>query len=171
MSGCNASNRARSTPAGAMISPSADWCSTRSIRLPSAPGCRRCMRPGRKNSAPGAGRCWRQRAASWADASSFRGASDTRPDLLIPLLQLAKPLPALAVEAHELHLVDRHMIGRAGVDLDPREQHRQFEILYGVGVLEDVVGREVVAASLQYRLECHRAVIGVDVIGVVLVRV
>jgi len=35
-----------------------------------------------------------------------------------PGLQLAKPLPGLAIETHELHLLNRHVIGRRGVDLD-----------------------------------------------------
>src|SRR5262245_38444035 len=37
--------------------------------------------------------------------------------------------PSLAVEASHLHLLDRIEIGRAGVDLDPRQQHWQFEIV------------------------------------------
>ena len=33
--------------------------------------------------------------------------------------------PSLAVEARHLHLLDRVKVGRASVDLDPRQQHRQ----------------------------------------------
>ena len=47
---------------------------------------------------------------------------------LIPRLQFPETLPRLAIKAHELHLLDRHVIGRRGVDLDARQQHRQFQI-------------------------------------------
>src|ERR1700678_1853627 len=49
----------------------------------------------------------------------------------LPRLQIPKPLPALAVEAHELHLVYGDVVGRRRVDLDAGQQHRQFEILDG----------------------------------------
>ena len=45
----------------------------------------------------------------------MRGAACCTPrddSPLIPGLQFAKPFPRLAVEAHELHLVDRHVVGR-----------------------------------------------------------
>src|SRR5271169_6556824 len=39
----------------------------------------------------------------------------------------AEQLPALTVEALHLHLLDRIEIRRAGVDLDTRQQHAEFE--------------------------------------------
>jgi hypothetical protein len=65
----------------------------------------------------------------------------------IPGLQFAKTLPGLAVEAHELHLVHRHVIGRTGVELDARQQQRQFQVFDGVSLLENIFGREIVAAG------------------------
>src|SRR6202035_4559221 len=51
--------------------------------------------------------------------ANSHGRSTTRSTRrLIPRLQFAETLPALAVEAHELHLVDRDVIGRRGIDPD-----------------------------------------------------
>src|ERR1700682_2236877 len=75
------------------------------------------------------------------------------PATLIPGLQLAEPLPLLAGKAHDLHLLDRNVIGRAGVDLDARQHHRQFHVLDGVSLLEDILGCKIVAAGFQHRFE------------------
>ena len=39
---------------------------------------------------------------------------------------LAKQLPGLAVELHQLHLLDRREVVRSGRDGDARQQHRHF---------------------------------------------
>src|SRR5262249_49016325 len=38
----------------------------------------------------------------------------------------AEQFPALAVEAHHLHLLERRKVVRGGVDLDTRQQHAEF---------------------------------------------
>src|SRR6516225_11962545 len=151
------------------------------IRPLSAPNCRASTRSGRKSSDRNAGRWWKKRWGSWASSLSSRpsellaarravtqrvrvGTTRDSSRTSIPRLQFAETFPALAVEAHELHLVDRHVIGRRSVDLDAREQHGQFQIANRKRLLQYVFGRQIVAAGLQHGFQRHRAVIGVDIV-------
>ena len=57
---------------------------------------------------------------------------------------------ALAVEAPHLGLLDRREIGRAGIDRDAGQQHRQFEIVQAGRLLHHVLAGQLVAALLQH---------------------
>src|SRR4051794_6327126 len=99
-----------------------------------------------------------------AGAASARAATKAAADIMLmgdivsslssPLPSaadhVAHQLPALAVELLELHLLDREEIGRAGIDLDARQQHRHFEVLEVGRLLHDVLARQIVAALLQH---------------------
>ena len=63
---------------------------------------------------------------------------------------LAEADPARAVEAHELHLFDRKVIGRTGGHADSRKQHRQFRLIEAGRLPQHVLAREVVAALAQH---------------------
>src|SRR5262245_39663557 len=62
---------------------------------------------------------------------------------------LAEQLPGFALELLQLDLRDRSEVGRAGVDLDARQQAAEFEILDAGRLLHDVLTRQVVAACLE----------------------
>src|SRR6185437_9756831 len=55
---------------------------------------------------------------------------------------LADQDPGLAVELLELHLLDREEIGWAGVDGDPRQQHRRLDVLEVRRLLHHVLARQ-----------------------------
>src|SRR5262249_57393439 len=69
--------------------------------------------------------------------------------LLAGVDQFAEDCPALAVELGELLLLDGGKVCRARVDLDPRQEERQLDVLDVRRLLHDVLPREIVAALLQ----------------------
>src|SRR5262252_3656284 len=92
--------------------------------------------------------------------------------LISPLLlsrgveELAEQHPVLAVEAAELHLLDRKEVVRARVDPDAGQQHGESEAIDARRLLHDVGSRQVVAALLQYVHERLRHGVAVGVEGV-----
>src|ERR671912_2283408 len=62
---------------------------------------------------------------------------------------LAEQLPGLALEALQLHSLDRVKVGRAGRDRDARQQARDPELLVAGGLLHQVLARQAIAALLQ----------------------
>src|SRR5215470_7737784 len=80
---------------------------------------------------------------------------------------------ALAVEAPHLGLSDRREIGRAGIDRDAGQQHRQFEMLQAGRLLHHVFAGQLIAALLQYLNGCRGNRLAVDglLIGLVATRV
>src|SRR4051812_12249433 len=42
---------------------------------------------------------------------------------------VAKPVPPLAGPPHQLKLTDRVIVGRAGIQLDPRQHRRVFQVM------------------------------------------
>src|SRR6185312_15135010 len=91
--------------------------------------------------------------------------------LLVHRQHVAEELPGLAVELGELLLLDRVVIGRAGVDLDTRQQHGGLEPLEVRRLLHHVLAREIVTALLQHLHHRRRFVVAEDVEGVLLVAV
>src|SRR3954452_7515333 len=81
------------------------------------------------------------RRATGTDGSDLSGR--------LALQHLAEQLEVLAREAGQLHLADRMEVGRAGVDLDTRQQPRNFHVMQVGGLLHDVAAGEVGAALLQ----------------------
>src|SRR4051812_42106837 len=61
----------------------------------------------------------------------------------------ADRFPALAVEALHLHLLDRIEVGRAGADLDARQEHADVEIQVRC-LAHDVLAGELVAGLLEH---------------------
>src|SRR6202158_546430 len=84
---------------------------------------------------------------------------------------IAEQLPAFAIELHQLHLLDRKEIVRAGVDLDPRQQHIDGKILQVCGLLHHILARKIVTALFQNLDHGLRRRIAVDVVVVGLVAV
>src|SRR5262245_149671 len=78
-----------------------------------------------------------------------RGPAGAGPLPALPAQHLAEQHPALAVEAGELHLLDRIEVRRTGVELDARQQHGQLQVLDAGGLAHDVLAREIVAALLE----------------------
>src|SRR5690349_19185595 len=73
-----------------------------------------------------------------------------------PLLgahHIAEASPGLAVEARQLHLLDRREVGRARVDLDARQRGVGDEVLEAGRLLHDVGAAQVVARLLEHLLE------------------
>ena len=66
--------------------------------------------------------------------------------------------PALAVEPHQLQLLDRIIVGRTGIDLDFPEQHWKLEVA-GSRLAHDILAREI-AARLFEHLHQGRAASG-----------
>src|SRR5262245_53023557 len=69
--------------------------------------------------------------------------------------------PALAVEAHELQLLDRIIVGRTGVDLDTRQQHRELDVAQVRRLAHDVLAREIVARLFEHLYQGGRRVVAV----------
>ena len=61
---------------------------------------------------------------------------------------LAETLPLFAVETHELHLFDRHMVVRRRINLDAGQKHWQFEVSDRIGLLVNVLRTQVVSGGL-----------------------
>src|SRR5688572_28930631 len=95
----------------------------------------RPTRPGGRRRAPG------DRDAPTTQTGSL---------LLAGVVKLAEEDPALAVELRELLLLDRGVIGRAGVDLDARQQQRELDVLQTRRLLHDVLAAQVVSRLLQH---------------------
>src|SRR5262252_11015798 len=75
----------------------------------------------------------------------------------------------LAIEAPHLGLPDRREIGRAGIDRDAGQQHRQFEMLQVSRLLHHILAGQLVAALLEHLNGCGGDRLAVDglVIGLV----
>ena len=84
---------------------------------------------------------------------------------------IAEQLPAFAVEFHQLHLLDRKEVVRAGADLDAGQQHFAGKILQARGLLHHILPREIVTALLENLNHGLRRGIAIDVIVVGLVAV
>ena len=63
---------------------------------------------------------------------------------------VAEQLPGLAVEPHQLHLLDREVVVGAGVDLDAGQHQVGVEVLQAGRLLHHVLTGEIVAALLQH---------------------
>src|SRR3954447_16281853 len=107
-------------------------------------------------------------AASRPDGSrggGWRSAESAATSLLGPDLSAdygPEQFAVIAVESRHLHLLDREIVARAGVDLDARQQHPEFEILEVARLLHDVLAREFVAALLEHVNHSLRQKIAVD---------
>src|SRR3954462_11492381 len=78
------------------------------------------------------------------DGSTARGSVA---DLAVD--DVAEQSPRLAIELHQLHLLDREEIIRAGIHLDPGQHHLGREILEVGGLPHHVFARQVVAALFE----------------------
>src|SRR3954447_1757183 len=67
--------------------------------------------------------------------------------------QAAEPDPGCAVPTLELHLLDRPVVLRAGVQCDAGQQHRDGHILEIGGLLHHVLTREVAVALREKLLQ------------------
>ncbi|GCC46468.1 hypothetical protein chiPu_0030537, partial [Chiloscyllium punctatum] len=84
---------------------------------------------------------------------------------------LAEPQPAGPFDPLQLQLLQRVMIGRAGVDLDAGQQRRHFDISKIVRLRHDVVAAEVALALLEHDLEHLRHRVGVETVALLRVAV
>src|SRR2546421_2392303 len=71
----------------------------------------------------------------------------------------AETFPLLAIESHELHLLDWHMVVRRGIDLDARQKHWQFEISDRIGLLVNVLRAQVVSGGFEHVFKSHREIV------------
>src|SRR5690349_16470938 len=102
---------------------------------------------------------WRSSSLTSSGRSIIRPcivASSSRPSLLLVRDHLAEELKLLAVEALELHRLDRCVVARAGADGDAGQQRLHAEALQARGLLHDVLARQGVAALLEHLLEGGR---------------
>src|SRR5262249_8982584 len=79
---------------------------------------------------------------------------------------VAEQMPRLAVELHQLHLLDRKEVVRTGVDLDARQHHVAGEILEICRLLHDVFARQIIAALPEQMDQGLRRCVTVDVVEV-----
>src|SRR5437762_800579 len=68
---------------------------------------------------------------------------------------LPETLPLLAIEAHELHLLDRRMVVRCGIDLDAGQEHWQLEVFDRIGLLVNVLRAQVVSGGFEHVFKSH----------------
>src|SRR6476659_3841351 len=73
-----------------------------------------------------------------------------------------KQFTVFTVESRHLHLLDGEIVGRAGVDLDARQQQPEFEVLEVGRLPHDVLAGELVAALLEHLNHGLRCQITVD---------
>jgi len=80
------------------------------------------------------------------------------------LNDIAEPDIALPVPALQLHLLQRMVVGRAGVDAHARQQRRTLEVLHIVGLPNDSFPAKVYIALLEQFLQhgSNRIAIGVQ---------
>jgi hypothetical protein len=82
----------------------------------------------------------------------------------LALDDLAEGHPALTLEFDQLHLLDRVIIRRAGVERDAGQQHVQLHVLQALRLLQNVLARQVVAGLAQHRLQRLHGVVAVDMV-------
>jgi hypothetical protein len=76
--------------------------------------------------------------------------------------QIPEAHPALAVEPHQLQLLDRIVMGRTGADFDAGQQHRQLEVAQVRRLAHDILAREIVARLFEHLHQGGRRVVAVD---------
>src|SRR2546423_3199769 len=88
-------------------------------------------------------------AACWSRPLISSGRSIIRPSMALLAQHVAEQHPLLAVEALELHRLDRREVVAAGGDADPGQQGVDAKALHVGRLLHDVLARQVVAALLE----------------------
>src|ERR1700704_4790368 len=97
------------------------------------------------------GRRWRARKRWWKDSSTCRRRAIVRRGSItsFTIYDRSKRLEALAVEFHQLKLIDGRIVGGTRFYLDARQIDIYFHIKTG-HLLHNVVAREVVTAQFNY---------------------
>jgi hypothetical protein len=79
----------------------------------------------------------------------------------------AKQFPVLPRESHHLHLLERRVVSRAGIDRDARQQHTEPKLVKVGRLLQHIFAREVVPALHEHlhqrlggRVTRYREVVG-----------
>src|SRR5271167_4771517 len=108
----------------------------------------------------------RRLVTAHANSGRSRTTARTKSPIRSTAEDVAELLPTRAVEGGELRLADRAEIVGRGINLDARQQHRQFEVLQVSRLLHDVVPRQVVTALLEHlnhRRSDPKTIDGIDV--------
>src|SRR5690348_9476153 len=95
---------------------------------------------------------------TWVASSTRMPASGAETGALSPAVGFARSVtddvaeenPSFAIESLQLHLADGMEVGRAGVDENSRQHHRQLQIAEILRLPHDVLPSEVVPALLQH---------------------
>jgi hypothetical protein len=87
-----------------------------------------------------------------------------------PLNGRAKPHPILSIELLQLHLFDRVLVVRRGIQRDVRKQHVEMDLIQGLRLPHDVGACKVILALPKHFNQRLRGIVPIDHIEIVAIR-